>query len=57
MYVLLDRYTVYGLKFLFWGQVTVQGLFLCVLGTNMAFNLANIRYIRASTIKLFYFTN
>ena len=45
---------MYGFKFLFWGQVTVQGLFLCVLGTNMALNLANIRYTRASTIKLFY---
>ena len=41
---------MYGFKFLFWGQVTVQGLFLCVLGTNMALNLANIRDIRASTI-------
>ena len=45
---------MYGFKFLFWGQVTVQGLFLCVLGTNMALNLVNIREIRASTIKLFY---
>ena len=43
-----------GFKFLFWGQVAVQGLFLCVLGTNMALNLVNIREIRASTIKLFY---
>ena len=41
---------MYGFKFLFLGQVTVQGLFLCVLGTNMV----NIREIRASTIKLFY---
>ena len=36
--------------FVFWGQVTVQGLLLCVLGTDMALNLASIRDIRASTI-------
>ena len=44
------RDAVCGFKFVFWGQVTVQGLLVCVLGTDMALNLANIRDILASTI-------
>ena len=41
---------MYGFKFLLWVQVTAQGLFLCVLGTDMTLYSANIRDTRASTI-------
>ena len=48
--MMLDMLWMVRCNCLFWGQVTVPGLFLCIFGTDMTLNLANILDIRANTI-------